>query len=209
MPRMMPLSATLDSLLCLACLILALASARAGNDLLFSGLLWVAVAAFAGTLNLGGFAEIRPTHAWLSQVARGPGMLTLALGVLAAEFGPVAGTRWMALSLSIVGAGFIQYMSGSPRLELVATLLGSTLPLAMLILSVKAIREARLKQAGAAGAAIVLLLFAGFGVSQVPLSTGGLIRHVDILHVVLIACYSSIWLAVRPSARASECNRMP
>ena len=100
------LSASLDFLLCLICLAIALWSARR-NDFLFAGFLWVAAAAFAGTFRLGGNESLAETHDWLSQVARGPGTFFMALGVLASLYGPLAGSRWLAPGLSIAGAGVV------------------------------------------------------------------------------------------------------
>jgi hypothetical protein len=69
--------------------------------------------------------------------------------------------------------------------------------IALLVLAGQAFRRARSGPAYAALGAIGLLLIAGFAVNKLPLATDGLIRHVDVLHVVLVACYVLVWVAVR------------
>ena len=193
------LSGSLDFLLCLTCLAIAVVSARAANDYLFHGFLWVAAAAFVGAMNLGGLTWTNDTHRWLSAVATGPGMLLLGLGVFGATFGRVRAARWIAPALSISGAGLIFYLwhAKSPRLDAVTTGMSLTLLIALVVLAVQAFRSGRSAPAAAALGAIGLLLFAGFGVNKLPLASDGLIRHVDVLHVVLVACYVLVWLGVR------------
>jgi len=192
-------SGSLDFLLCLTCLALAVASARAANDFLFAGFLWVAAAAFVGAMNLGGLTWTNDTHRWLSAVATGPGMLMLGLGVVGATFGRVRAARWVAPAPSIGGAALIFYLwqSKSPQLDAATTGMSLVLLVALVVLAVQAFRSGRTAAAAAAAGAIGLLLIAGFGVSKLPLATGGLIRHVDVLHVVLVACYVLVWLGVR------------
>ncbi len=190
------LSPALDLLLCLVCLVLAILSARARNDFLFAGYMWVAAAAFAGTFNLAGQTWTHATHTWLSQVARGPGMFALGVGILAAVYGPLPASRWLSPAVAIAGAGAIHLLSDSSHLESVATLLGTTLLIALLVLAFKAFRQHRVGPASAALMALVLLLAAGFGVSRIPLASDSAVRHVDLLHIDLIVCYVMIWLAV-------------
>jgi hypothetical protein len=193
------LSGSLDFLLCLTCLAIAVASARAANDYLYHGFLWVAAAAFVGAMNLGGLTWTNDTHRWLSAVATGPGMLLLGLGVAGATFGRAGAARWIAPVLSIGGAGLVFYLwhAKSPRLGAVTTGMGVLLLIALVVLAVQAFRSGRVTPAAAALGAIGLLLFAGYGVSKVPLADDGLIHHVDVLHVVLVTCYVLVWIAVR------------
>lgn len=187
------ISATLDFALGMACLGFALASIRLRNDFLFTGYLWVAAAAVVGAFNLGGFTQVDPTHHWLSQVSRGPGMLAMALGVVAAMVGPMPGARWLSAALAILGATTVHLLSVSPELDLVNLVLGSTLLLALFVLSLSAIRRHQLNLAVTALAALALLLFVGFGLSKVPMPPDGPFRRVDLLHVLLIASYWLIW----------------
>lgn len=191
------LSGSLDFLLCLTCLAIAVASARAANDYLFHGFLWVAAAAFVGAMNLGGLTWTNDTHRWLSAVATGPGMLLLGLGVFGATFGRVRAARWIAPALSISGAGLIFYLwhAKSPQLGAVTTGMGVLLLIALVMLAVQAFRCGRTAPAAAALGAIALLMFAGFGVNKLPLPGDGAIHHVDVLHVVLVACYGLVWIA--------------
>ena len=196
----MPLiSGSLDFLLCLTCLAIAVWCARTGNDFLFTGFLWVAAAAFVGALNLGGLNWTNDTHRWLSAVATGPGMLLLGLGVFAAVWGTFRAGRWIAPLLSIGGAGLVFYLwqAKSPRLTAVTTGMSLLVLVALLVLAGQAYRAARPAVAAAAAGAIGLLLVAGLGVNQLPLADDSLIRHVDVLHVVLIACYVLVWIGVR------------
>ncbi len=193
------LSSSLDFLLCLTCLAIAVASAWAANDYLFHGFLWVAAAAFVGAMNLGGLTWTNDTHRWLSAVATGPGMLLLGLGVAGATFGRVRAARWIAPALSIGGAGLIFYLwyAKSPRLEAVTTGMGVLLLVALVLLAVQAFRSGRIAPAVATLGAIGLLLFAGFGVNKLPLADASQIHPVDVLHIVLIACYLLVWIGVR------------
>lgn len=195
----MLLSGSLDFLLCLTCLAIAVAAARARNDLLFAGFLWVAAAAFVGALNLGGLTWTNDTHKWLSQVATGPGMLILGLGIVAAIFGPFAAGRWLAAPLGISGVGLIFYLwhAKSTHLGAVTTTMSVVALVALLVLAVVAFLGARPGPGLAALGAVGLLLFAGFGVNELPLGTDSRLQHVDILHLVLTACYLLIWMAVR------------
>ena len=193
------LSGSLDFLLCLTCLAIAVASARAANDYLFHGFLWVAAAAFVGAMNLGGLTWTNDTHRWLSAVATGPGMLLLGLGVFGATFGRVRAARWIAPAISIGNTGLIFFLwqAKSPRLEAVTMGMVVVLLIALLVLAVQAFRSGSTLAAGPALGAIGLLLFVGFGVSKVPLASDGLIHHDDVVHVVLVACYVLVWLGVR------------
>lgn len=195
------MSGVLDFALSVVCLAIALASMRARNDFFFSGMLWIAAAAFVGAFNLSGFSQVAPAHAWLSDVSRGPGMLALAIGVLAALYGPWRWSRWGATALAIVGAASIQLLADSPRLDAFTTLLGVTLLLALLLLAFYGYREHRLRAASTAVLAVLLFLFAGFGVGLLPLAKDGLIRPVDVLHLLLATCYALVWLSVRDMAR--------
>jgi putative effector of murein hydrolase LrgA (UPF0299 family) len=196
------LSGLLDFVLSLVCLAIARASMRVRNDFFFSGMLWIAAAAFMGAFNLAGFTQVAHAHAWLSDVSRGPGMFALALGVLAALYGPWNWSRWGAMALAIAGAASIQLLADSPVLDTFTTLLGVTLLLALLLLAAHAFREHRLRAAVTALLAVLLFLFVGFGMSVLPLAKDGLIRSVDVLHVLLAACYTLVWLSMRGMARA-------
>jgi len=199
------LSGLLDFVLSMVCLAIAIAAMRARNDFFFSGMLWIAAAAFVGAFNLSGFTQVAPAHGWLSDVSRGPGMLALAFGVLAALFGPWNWSRWGAMALAIAGVASIQLLLDSPSLDAYTTLLGVTLLLALLLLAGLAFREHRLRAAGAALLAVLLFLFVGFGVGLLPLTKEGLVRPVDVVHVLLAASYSLVWLAARDMARTSTC----
>ncbi|MBX9790497.1 MAG: hypothetical protein K2Y37_16380 [Pirellulales bacterium] len=193
------LSGSLDFLLCLTCVAIAAWCARVGNDLLFAGFLWIAAAAFVGAMNLGGLTWTNDTHRWLSALATGPGMLLVGLGVWAAMLGPFRAGRWLAPALSIGCAGLIFYLwlAKSPRLGAVTTGMSLLVLVALPVLAIQAYRAVRPGAAAAAASAIGLLLVAGFGVNQLPLADDGPIRHVDVLHIVLIACYALVWIGVR------------
>lgn len=199
------LSGLLDFALSMVCLVIATAAARARNDFFFSGMLWIAAAAFVGAFNLGGFNQVAPTHAWLSDVSRGPGMLALALGVLAALYGPWNWARWGAMVLAIAGVAWIQLLHDSPRLDAYTTLLGVTLLLALLLLAGIAFREQRMRAASAALLAVFFFLFVGFGVGRLPLSKDGLVRPVDVVHVLLAASYLLVYFSARDMSRTIPC----
>ncbi|MBX7167824.1 MAG: hypothetical protein K1X74_15940 [Pirellulales bacterium] len=195
------LSGWFDFALAAICVVIAVWAARAQNDFLFTGLIFVAVAAFAGGFNLGGWTQFAPTHEWLSQLGRGPGTLAMGLGVLAAVFGPWPSARWWAVALAIVGVGAVHALQGSPHFELVLTLWGSTLLVALLIAAVQALRLGRAPVAGAALGAITLLVVVGFAVNRIPLPEGRPLKHVDLLHLMLMACYGLIWFVARDFQR--------
>jgi hypothetical protein len=201
---MLSFSGTLDLALSLLSVALAWQAARWRNDFLFAGFGWVAAAAFAGAFNLSGYHWTNQTHVWLSQVSRGPGMFALALGILASLYGPVPASRWLAPAWSIVGAAMVTLHEGHPSLNTLNTMLGACLLLALLVVVVQAFRESRQAAAGTALAAIVLMIVIGFAVSSIPLPADGPIRHVDLLHLLLMTAYLLIWYSLSLMRTASS-----
>lgn len=194
----MPLvSGALDFLLGLVCLGIAWGCVRVGNDFLFTGFLWVSSAALVGAFNLAGYSQVAGTHAFLSQVGRGPGTLAMGLGVFAALYGPFVGSRWSAGGLAIFGAAVVHLLSGSAILDLLSLILGSTLLVGLVLLAGRAFRRRRLWPALAATSALLLLLGIGFVVPRLPFPAEGVFRRVDLLHVMLALGYSLLWFGVR------------
>jgi len=194
---MLTLSGSLDLLLSLVCLAIACAAVRWRNDFLFTGFMWVAAAAFAGGFNLSGYSWTNDTHVWLSQVSRGPGTFAMALGVFATLYGPIPGSRWLAQAWSVLGAAFVTLHHGHPSLDTLTTILGAFLLLALVVLTFQALRERRAVPAVYALAAIALLLVVGFAVRSIPLPENGPMKHVDLLHLLLMAAYLLIWQSLR------------
>lgn len=200
----MPLiSGLLDFGLSVVCVAIAVASTRTKNDFFFAGMLWIAAAALVGAFNLGGFSQVAPAHAWLSDVASGPGMFSLAIGVLAALYGPWPWSRWGAVTLAIAGAATIALLQDSPIRDTFSTLLGVTLLVALLLLACYAYRERRSQAAAMALIAVGLFLFVAFGMSLLPLSQDGTIRRVDVVHILLAASYTLVWMSVRTMSRST------
>lgn len=200
---MLTLTPALDFALGLACLGFALASVRIGNEFLFTGYFWVAAAAIVGGFKLGGYTQVDPTHHWLAEVSRGPGMLALGLGVFAAKYGPWQAARWGAAGLAIAGAALVHLLAASRWLEPVNLLLGSTLLLALLAIAIDEARRRRFGSAGTALASLAVLLFVAFGLRLVPFPADGRLQRVDVLHVLLIAGYWLIWRTARNVAADS------
>ncbi len=114
MERLMPIiSGSLDALLGIVCLYLCQAFARAGNDFLAHGFAWISSAALVGGLKLGGFSAFADTHSFLTDVSKGPGMLFLSLGIIAAIFGAGGIARWSAPILSAAGVGLVVFFLGT------------------------------------------------------------------------------------------------
>ena len=198
----MPLvSGLLDFGLSVVCLVIAVASTRTKNDFFFAGMIWIAAAALFGAFNLGGFSQFAPAHGWLSDVAGGPGMLSLTVGVLAALYGPWQWSRWGAVTLAIAGAASIALLQDSPILDTYRTLLGVTLLVALLLLAWYASREGRSRTVATAVGAVLLFLFVAFGLGLLPLSSEGVIRRVDVVHILLAASYTFVWMSVRAMSR--------
>ena len=194
----MPLiSGSLDFALSIVCFSIAMWGMRQRNDFLFTGFLWVATAAFVGAFNLAGMTQVNPTHHYLSQISTGIGSLAMGLGVWAASWGPLPGSRWGAIALSIIGAGVIHVLSDWQSLGLLNLLLGSTLLVSLLLSSVQAIRRGCPNAALSGLAAISVLLFVGFVMPQWKLPAEGLMFRDNVLHILLITCYSFLWLSVR------------
>lgn len=198
-------SATLDFALALVCVALALSAARAGNDFLFVGLAWIAAAAAVGGYRFDGHEWVAPTHDFLSRVGRGPATFAMGLGVLAALLGRLPLGRYAAHLLSVAGAALVHLaIAGNwPHLDASLTALGAVLLLALLAAVALALRRGRRGAAVWATAAIVLMLFAGFGARFVDLGRDTTIRWHDVLHVTLIVAYVSIWAAVRGASSAA------
>lgn len=200
----MPLvSGLLDFALSVVCVVIAVASTRTKNDFFFTGMMWIAAAAFVGAFNLGGYTQVAPAHRWLSDVAGGPGMLSLAFGVLAALYGPWNWSRWGAVSLAVAGAASIELLQESAVLDTFRTLLGVTLLVALFLLAWYAHREQRPAAMASAVIAVALVLFVAFGMSMLPLSQDGAIRRVDVVHILLATSYSLVWTSVRAMSRAT------
>ncbi|MBX3414948.1 MAG: hypothetical protein KF708_19845 [Pirellulales bacterium] len=198
----MPLvSGLLDFGLSVVCVVLAIGSTRARNDFFFAGMLWIAAAALVGAFNLGGFTQVAPAHGWLSDVAGGPGMLSLAIGVLAALYGPWPWSRWGAVVLSVVGVAAIELLRDSPLLDTFTTLLGVSLLVALLLLAWYARRERQPRAMAAALVAVGLFLGVAFGLHLLPWSPDGALRRVDAVHVLLAASYLLVWSSTRRMSR--------
>jgi len=194
------LSAALEILLTLVCLSGARGAWHAGNDFLAAGFLWVAVAAFVGAFNLGGFTAVDPTLPWLSQVARGPGMLAMALGLRAALRGPAAADRYAACALSIVGAAAVHLLLPSRWLAPAVLALGLPLPLALLAVAREGAAARRTPVVAAALVCLALLLVVAFVLPWLPIGDAGLLRAVDVMHLALIPAYAALAEAARGCA---------
>jgi hypothetical protein len=190
-------SAGFELLLVATCLALAWRSARANNDCLFAGFLWVALAALAGAFRFAGVSQVVPAHDWLTRVSQGPGTLLMALGVLSATLGPWA-TRWWGVSVSVVGAAGVVLFSQSEHLRPSLLLLGSTLLIALFVRIVQAVRTRQSRRALLAASSIALLLLIAFGMHLIPLPDRSIIARVDLLHILLVAAYACLWYSVKP-----------
>lgn len=194
------LSAALEILLTLVCLSGARGAWRAGNDFLAAGFLWVAVAAFVGAFHLGGFTAVEPTHHWLSQVARGPGMLAMALGLRAALRGPAAADRFAACALSIVGAAAVHLLLPNRWLAPTVLALGIPLPLVLLAVARQGAAARRTPVVAAALTCLALLLVVAFVLPRAPIGDAGILRAVDLMHLALIPAYAALALAAQGCA---------
>jgi hypothetical protein len=189
-------SAAFDFALALVCFLGARGATRWGNDFLHAGFVWVASAAFAGGWRLGGYAPVAPLHDWLTEVSRGPGTLLLALGVVSAMWGPWSTARWWVVPFSVAGSAAVHALMGSSLLAPVALAMGIMLLAALLVLAGDSLRRGRPVAALAAATAVGLFLFMAFGMGRVSLPEGSPLARVDIVHLLLMGAYGSIWLAV-------------
>lgn len=194
------LSAVLDFLLGVVCLAIAIGGARRQNDFLYCGFLWVSAAALLGSLNLGGWTQVNPTHVWLSQVSRGPGTLLMGLGVAAAMYGPWHSARWWAAALCVLGAAAVHLLADRPWFDLVSLAQGVVLLIALLALVRYAAKRRENSAAACALGAWLLLIFVAFGLNRIDFPADGPLRRVDVLHVLLTVCYGLVWLAVRSTS---------
>lgn len=195
----MTLTPALDLLLALVCLALAVWAARAANDFLFTGFLWVTAAATVGTLRLSGQTALAPVHDWLSLVSRGPGTLALGLGVLSRIYGPWPGQRWAASAVAVLGAALVYGLAtvpqpatsqaGTARLDTFNFLLGLVLLAALTLAAATALRNGRPRAAAAPLIALALLLFIAFGLGRLTFPSDAPLQRVDVLHLLLTACY--------------------
>ncbi|MFO0945571.1 MAG: hypothetical protein U1D30_06455 [Planctomycetota bacterium] len=190
-------SGALDFLLGLIALWIAWKSARLQNDFLFTGFLWVGVAALVGGFNLAGYSQVAPTHEFLSRVGRGPGTFAMGLGVFAAVFGGIPGSRWSAPAVAILGVSLVHLFFDAKSFDVVSLVLGTTLLLSLATMTVEGFRRGRARAAVASLVSLILLLCVAFVLPQLSLPTEGLIRRVDVFHVVLMASYSFLWIGVR------------
>jgi len=107
-------------------------------------------------------------------------------------------------ALAIAGAGMVHQLRQAGQLEPTGTLMGCVALVALLVLTVQAMRENRWLAAVAAPAAVMLLLFVAFGAGRIPLAADGPLQTVDLVHLALMACYLLIWLAAREMTRLSH-----
>lgn len=191
------LSPALDFALAVACLLFARDSVRRGGEFFFAGYLWIAAAAFIGSLRLAGVKDVGPTHDFLTDVGRGAGMFLLALGVLTILDKPWPGSRWMAIAISIVAPAAVHVLGHAPVVDTINLLLGSTLLLSLLLLATRAIARGKNVSTICAAVSLTAFLAVGFGVQAIPLSSQIPVRHVDITHILLIVAYAAMWKSVR------------
>ena len=200
------MSALLDFTLSMVSLLIVLGTIRIGNDFLFSGFLWLAMATFVGTLVLAGVPGVRATHVWLDQVCRGPGALAMGIGILAQLYGPFKGARWTAQLLAIGGAAITYFLADRPWREFFVIAMGLVLLLSLALLCIRHYKQGHTAEAGAALASALLLAFVGLGLNRLPIPSQSPIRQVDILHVTLIVAYPLMWISA--SRAYLEANRM-
>ncbi len=195
------ISPSLDLILALTCLWIAYSAVRSQNDFFFSGCLWLAAAAFFGALKLAGFSQVQETHAWLTDVGRGPGTLAMGLGILAGLYRPARDFRWIAHAWAILGAGATLQFSQQPWLGSVNLAFGVVLLISLGLLSARHLKLGNPLMAGAALGSAALLAFIGFGLSRLPFSNESILKPVDVLHVLLIAAYSLMGTSLQAVTR--------
>lgn len=188
-------SGGLDGLLGALCLVIAGDFARRKNDFLYTGFLWVSLAALVGGLNLGGMTEVDPTHRFLTQVSRGPGSFAMGLGLMAAIYGPFRFSRWAAPGLAIVAAAIYHLLWGQRILSTLSLVLGLVLLIGLVLFIVHASRRKPLA-ALLATVSLVALLLVAFGMELLAPLAGSL-QRVDLVHLLLIASYFALWRSVR------------
>lgn len=190
------MSALLDFTLSMVSLLIVIGTIRIGNDFLYSGFLWLAMATFVGTLVLAGFPGVRATHVWLDQVCHGPGALAMGIGVLAQLYGPFKGARWTAQLLAIGGATITYFLADRPWREFAVIAMGLVLLLSLALLCIQHYKQGHTAEAGAALVSALLLAFVGLGLNRIPIPSESPLRHVDILHLTLIVAYPLMWISV-------------
>ncbi|MEZ6081588.1 MAG: hypothetical protein R3C56_39740 [Pirellulaceae bacterium] len=181
------MSALLDFTLSMVSLLIVLGTIRIGNDFLFSGFLWLAMATFVGTLVLAGVPGVRATHVWLDQVCRGLDRLRWELASSPSSTG-LSRARWTAQLLAIGGATITYFLADRPLAEFVVAM-GLVLLLSLALLCIRHFKQGHTAEAGAALASALPLAFAGLGLNRIPIPSESPLRHVDILHVTLIVAY--------------------
>lgn len=191
------ISGSLDALLGIVCLYLCQAFARAGNDFLAHGFAWISSAALMGGLRLGGFSAFADTHSFLTDVSKGPGMLLLSLGIIAAIFGAGGIARWSAPILSAAGVGLVVFFLGTSRLDSITLGMGMTILPALLLIASTHGRSGRFLPMLAALGSLASLLFVAFGVRHLPIDDDGLFRPVDAIHILLATAYLLLASSVR------------
>ncbi|MBX9655701.1 hypothetical protein K2Y11_18960 [bacterium] len=191
------ISGLLDLALSIVCLGIATWGARRRNDFLVLGFVWVAAAACAGAFNLGGFKEAAPTHQFLTLVSSGIGTLMMAIGVLAAIFGPLPGGSWLAPVVAIFGAGGIHHLKDWSHVSELNLGLGSVFLISLIILAIVGFQRGRLVATISAVISLGAILIVGFVLPKLQFSDEMILKRVDIVHLFLITCYSFLWLGIR------------